>query len=215
MLFAIRYALDRQVVRGPIKKARSTPALLLRIHPKGTEFAQLARPITANDHRRLLLALDRIFVRAPCVLRGLGSALDFSSQLTIVVASAVVGSIIEATSSTRSVWKAAAPCVLANQFRVRRDANAGDLVFGDDAAQSTEAPRKRVSPYHFAYVATGLGEAERAIDWLERAVAHRTGPAYGLRGSFLLASLHGHPRFEALVARLQQSARTTGSPAVE
>src|ERR1700731_2913268 len=28
-----------------------------------------------------------------------------------------------------------------------------------------------VSPYHIAYVYTGLGEFERALDWLERAVA--------------------------------------------
>ena len=62
-----------------------------------------------------------------------------------------------------------------------------------------------VSPYYFAYVATGLGDAQRAIDWLERAVAQRTGPAYGIRGSFLLAPLHGHPRFKELLACLESS----------
>lgn len=60
-----------------------------------------------------------------------------------------------------------------------------------------------VSPYHFAYVCTGLGEADRAIDWLERAVAERTGPAYSIKGSFLLTALHGHPRFEALLRRMK------------
>ena len=59
-----------------------------------------------------------------------------------------------------------------------------------------------VSPYHFAYVHAGLGEADRAIDWLERAVAEHTGPAFGIRGSFLFASLHGHPRFAALLRRI-------------
>ena len=43
-----------------------------------------------------------------------------------------------------------------------------------------------VSPYHIAYVYTGLGEFDRAMDWLERAVAERTGPAYSIKGSFLL-----------------------------
>jgi TolB-like protein/Tfp pilus assembly protein PilF len=59
-----------------------------------------------------------------------------------------------------------------------------------------------VSPYHFAYVCTGLGEADRAMDWLERAVAERAGPAYGIKGSFLLAPLRSHPRFQALLRQM-------------
>jgi adenylate cyclase len=59
-----------------------------------------------------------------------------------------------------------------------------------------------VSPYHFAYVYTGLGDADRAVDWLERAVAERTGPAYGIKGSFLFTPLHGHPRFSALLRKM-------------
>jgi TolB-like protein len=60
-----------------------------------------------------------------------------------------------------------------------------------------------VSPYYFAYVHTGLGEADRAMDWLERAVAERAGPAYGIKGSFLLAPLHAHPRFRALLRQMK------------
>jgi TolB-like protein/Flp pilus assembly protein TadD len=60
-----------------------------------------------------------------------------------------------------------------------------------------------VSPYHFAYVYAGLGESDQAIDWLERAVADRAGPTYGLRGSFLFSALHGHPRFQALLERMK------------
>ncbi len=56
-----------------------------------------------------------------------------------------------------------------------------------------------VSPYHFAYVFTGLGEYDKAMDFLERAVAERTGPAYSIKGSFLLTALHTHPRFRALL----------------
>lgn len=64
------------------------------------------------------------------------------------------------------------------------------------------AKRAYVSPYHFAYVYTGLGEMDHAMDWLERAVAERTGPAYGIKGSFLLAPLRGHPRFRALLREM-------------
>ena len=60
-----------------------------------------------------------------------------------------------------------------------------------------------VSPYHIAYVYTGLGKFDRAMDWLERAVAERTGPAYSIKGSFLLTRLHGHPRFRALLRQMK------------
>ena len=59
-----------------------------------------------------------------------------------------------------------------------------------------------VSPYHFAYVHTGLGEYGAAIDWLERAFAERAGAVYGIKGSFLFAPLRGHPRFVALLGRM-------------
>jgi len=59
-----------------------------------------------------------------------------------------------------------------------------------------------VSPYHLAYVLTGLGEADRAIDALELAHERRAGAVYGVKGSFLFTSLHGHPRFRALLRRL-------------
>ena len=60
-----------------------------------------------------------------------------------------------------------------------------------------------VTPYYFAYVHAGLGEADRALDHLERAVAERAGPAYSIKGSFLLAPLRGHPRFRALLERMK------------
>jgi hypothetical protein len=60
-----------------------------------------------------------------------------------------------------------------------------------------------VSPYHFAYVYTGLGDFDRAMDWLERAVEERTGPVYSIKGSFLLAPLHAQPRFRALLREMK------------
>jgi len=67
----------------------------------------------------------------------------------------------------------------------------------------TRAQSAYVSPFHFAYVYTGLGDDDRAIDWLERAVAERAGPVFGLKGSFLFSSLHAHPRFRALLRQLK------------
>ena len=60
-----------------------------------------------------------------------------------------------------------------------------------------------VSSYNFAYVYTGLGDVDRALDCLERAVAERTGPAYSIKGSFLLTPLRAHPRFHALLRQMK------------
>jgi tetratricopeptide (TPR) repeat protein len=64
------------------------------------------------------------------------------------------------------------------------------------------ATQRYVSPYHLAYVHTGLGDAEQAIDLLERAYTDRAGSVYGIKGSFLFAPLRSHPRFQALLAKI-------------
>jgi hypothetical protein len=64
------------------------------------------------------------------------------------------------------------------------------------------ALRAYVSPYHLAFVHTGLGEQERALDLLEEAFDKRAGAMYGVKGSFLLAPLRSHPRFKALLKRM-------------
>lgn len=68
-----------------------------------------------------------------------------------------------------------------------------------------QARTRFVSPYHFAYVWTGL-DADTAIEWLERAVASRTGAAYGIKGSFLFAPLRSQPRFRRLLRSLKLEA---------
>ncbi len=56
--------------------------------------------------------------------------------------------------------------------------------------------------YHLAYVYTGLGELDRAMDLLERAYEERAGSLYGVKGSFLFQPLRSHPRFRALLAKM-------------
>jgi serine/threonine-protein kinase len=69
--------------------------------------------------------------------------------------------------------------------------------------QLEELSRRRyVSPYHMAYVHTGLGEQERALDWLERAYEERAGGIWGVKGSFLFRNLRAHPRFQALLRKM-------------
>ncbi len=69
--------------------------------------------------------------------------------------------------------------------------------------QMEEMDRERfVSPYHFAYVYTGLGEHDAALDQLERAFDERSGAVYGIKGSFLFEPLRSHPRFTALLKKI-------------
>jgi serine/threonine protein kinase/Tfp pilus assembly protein PilF len=61
---------------------------------------------------------------------------------------------------------------------------------------------RHVSPYHFAYVYTGLEQFDEAMDWLEKAYEQRAGAIYGIKGSFLFHALRPHPRFRALLAKM-------------
>jgi len=82
----------------------------------------------------------------------------------------------------------------------------------DVLRQLQELSRQRyVSPYHMAYVYTGLGEQEQAIDLLERAYEARAGGVYGIKGSFLFTPLRSHPRFAALLKKMNLA---TGNPTV-
>jgi len=73
----------------------------------------------------------------------------------------------------------------------------------DEAREMLHRLEERgATPYHLAFVHTGLGDHERALDMLEQAFEKRAGAIYGVRGSFLLAPLKPHPRFQALLARM-------------
>jgi serine/threonine-protein kinase len=79
-----------------------------------------------------------------------------------------------------------------------RVAEARDILY----RLSELATRQYVSPYHMAYVLTGLGEHEQAMDWLEKAYEQKAGAVYGIKGSFLFLSLRSNPRFVALLKKM-------------
>lgn len=59
-----------------------------------------------------------------------------------------------------------------------------------------------VSPVAFATILLGLGDVERAIDWSERAYDDRRGWLAYVNVNPLMDPMRGHPRFEALVRRM-------------
>ena len=83
-------------------------------------------------------------------------------------------------------------------------AMAGDTDRARDVLRQLEelSQQKFVSPYHRAFVHTGLREQDRAMDWLEQAYTERSGPVYSIKGSFLFTTLRGHPRFTALLKKM-------------
>ena len=91
---------------------------------------------------------------------------------------------------------------------------AGDTAKARDvlARLHAMAETRFVTTYHFAYVYTGLGEAEKAIDLLEVAVEERAGGAYGIKGSFLFTPLRTHPRFVALLRKINLAPAESAKP---
>jgi TolB-like protein/DNA-binding winged helix-turn-helix (wHTH) protein/Tfp pilus assembly protein PilF len=66
----------------------------------------------------------------------------------------------------------------------------------------SESKRQYVSPYYFAVVYVGLGKPEKAIDWLEKALADRSNGLVFLKVEPELDDLRSNPRFVALQRKL-------------
>src|SRR5579864_8753606 len=66
----------------------------------------------------------------------------------------------------------------------------------------SQSKKQYVSPYYFAVVYVGLGEHERALDWLERAFADRSNGLVFLKVEPELDDLRANRRFVALAPKL-------------
>jgi TolB-like protein/DNA-binding winged helix-turn-helix (wHTH) protein len=67
---------------------------------------------------------------------------------------------------------------------------------------SDESAKEYVSPYYFAVAYVGLGENDKALDWLERALADRSNGLVFVKVEPALDGLRQNPRFLALQRRL-------------
>jgi serine/threonine-protein kinase len=59
-----------------------------------------------------------------------------------------------------------------------------------------------VSPVELAMIHIGLGDIERALDWAEAGIPERRGWLAYLNVHPVVDPLRGHPRFDALVAKM-------------
>jgi tetratricopeptide (TPR) repeat protein len=62
--------------------------------------------------------------------------------------------------------------------------------------------REYVPPWAIAYIYTGLGDRERAIEWLEKAYQERSTSEVFLKAHAGFDSLRSDPRFTALLRRM-------------
>lgn len=125
----------------------------------------------------------------------LGWALIFSGEEAAGIAS-LERAVALSPGATLFLSQLGQACALAGEVKRARQ------ILDEMRDRST---REFISPYHFAYVYAGLGEADAAIDFLERAFERRSGAIYGIKGSFLFSNLRDHPRFESLLRRMNLS----------
>jgi serine/threonine protein kinase/Tfp pilus assembly protein PilF len=82
---------------------------------------------------------------------------------------------------------------------------AGDPSYAKEVAAELEEKRKigYVSPVELAMVYIALGDAQKALDWVENAIEDRRGWSAYLRVHPVLDPLRGEPRYAALVQRMK------------
>jgi adenylate cyclase len=80
----------------------------------------------------------------------------------------------------------------------------GDRAKAAQALRELEelAKRQYVSPTAFATIYVGLGEKEKALDWLEKAYAEQDSACWYLRIDQIYDSVRDEPRFQAILKKL-------------
>jgi Flp pilus assembly protein TadD len=85
----------------------------------------------------------------------------------------------------------------------------GDRAKAEQTLRELEEMSKRryVSPSNVATVYLGLGEKEKALDWLEKALEDRDPILWWINGDQLYDSVRDTPRFQALVQKVSELER--------
>jgi serine/threonine-protein kinase len=83
----------------------------------------------------------------------------------------------------------------------------GDRAKAEEILQELEelAKQRYVSPANRAAVCLGLGDNEKALDWLEKAYDDRDPIFWWINGDLLYDGVRGMPRFKALVQKIEST----------
>lgn len=174
-----------------VRRARELDPLLVR-SDVATTLLRAGRVEEALDDARKAVRDDPDSPRCHSVL---GWALIFHGEKAAGIAS-LERAVAISPEATLFLSQLGQACALTGDVRRARQ------ILEELQDRST---RGFVSPYHFAYVYAGLGEADTAIDYLERAFERRSGAIYGIKGSFLFNNLRTHPRFTSLLRQMNLS----------
>jgi tetratricopeptide (TPR) repeat protein len=68
--------------------------------------------------------------------------------------------------------------------------------------QKRLAKQGYISPYNFAIIYTGLGDKDRAFEWLEKGYEQRTQYVYRLKREPMFDSLRSDPRYAELLRKM-------------
>jgi serine/threonine-protein kinase len=157
-------------------------------HP--SDFASTL--LRAGRHQEAIAECERIIEFDPALARG-HSTLGWAYLQTGDLENGMAA-IERAASLARGGTMFLAQ--LGQAYAVTGNRDAAETVLGQLEEMRT---RRYVSPYHMAYVFTGLGRIEEAITCLEQAYEQRSAAIAGVKGSFLFKDLRGHHRFVALL----------------
>jgi TolB-like protein/Tfp pilus assembly protein PilF/tRNA A-37 threonylcarbamoyl transferase component Bud32 len=119
---------------------------------------------------------------------------------------AVSGRLDEAVTMLREASEMPAAGTLTRAslgYALARTGRIGEAQSIYDALAASAAAGRYVSPVAFATILIGLGRDDEALDWMDRAVDDRRGWVVYVNVNPLLDPIRGHPRFEALVRRMQ------------
>jgi TolB-like protein/tetratricopeptide (TPR) repeat protein len=151
-------------------------------------YLQARRPQQAIEHARTILELDPGYVVAQAYL-GMAHDIDHRHDEAIAELQEAVQLFGEAAPN----WRGALAHALALAGR-REEA---EVIFADLLQR---AERRYIDPFWMGLACAGLNQPDRAIDYLEHAADDRS--SHLVFRYSLFDSLHTHPRFVRLMARM-------------
>jgi len=89
--------------------------------------------------------------------------------------------------------------MLAYAYAVTRRRDRALKILNEQKRLAKQAP---ISPYNFVIIYTGLGDKDRAFEWLQKGFEQRTRLIYRLKSRPMFDSLRSDPRYAELLRKM-------------